>query len=93
MNTLLKLVNGWSEKLTVNVLRLIGASSDTLEKVTNAFNARDTATSEDQAKIAAVNSPFPTIFKIIKYVIIAAALFLIGFFGFKFIKKHKLFKR
>jgi hypothetical protein len=41
MNNLLDLINTWSEKFTLRVLRLFGASPETLTRLAKAFKDKD----------------------------------------------------
>lgn len=41
MNNLLDIINAWSEKFTLRVLRLLGASPETIQKVADALKKRD----------------------------------------------------
>lgn len=92
MNTLLKLINGWAEKLTINVLKLTGTSTDGINNVTAALTARDNATTDDQKTLAenTISSIVPKWFKTVKYVFIAVLVLGSGFLLYKLIKKHKI---
>ena len=41
MNNLLDIINAWSEKFTLRLLRLFGASPETLTKLAKAFEKKD----------------------------------------------------
>lgn len=74
MNITLDWLNTYAERLTIRLLRLVGASEDTINKVKAAFLKRDKAVSQADKELRRKNGWI----KWLIYSIIAVALVFIG---------------